>query len=396
MNLIRPGNIARAVSSAFFITILVVSSAQAATTSYSSKSLTELRSEQARLEALVKQKRDAAAGQKSVAQEAKDEITRLDREVSELSSLIKNTQGSINETAQSIGQLASDITNKESEIARRTEQVRVAVRQYMKVQVSRSEMGYIGLVFSSDGLSKDATTERSFASVKQEIQRRQAELEQARTDLQGQKTQQEGKKAQLEDYKKQNELQKYELARQESQQAALKKDAERAYTQLKEDEKKLLIEEARIESAITAKVQAEILARKSWSAVQRAASGTAISQGGVIGLLGSTGFSTGPHVHFSVYTPQGATVNPRTRLGSQYVWPVGNYRITQEYGPANWTNSVYTFHNGIDLAGPAGQPVFASASGRIILDEYYGGYGCAVVVEHPDGWLTLYGHMICK
>ena len=396
MNSFRPAIIARALSSAFFIAIFVAGTAQAATTSYTSKSLTELRSEQARLEALVKQKRDAAAGQKSVAQEAKDEITRLDKEVSELTSLIKNTESSISETSQSIGQLTTDINNKETEIARRTEQVREAVRQYMKVQVSRSEMGYIGLVFSSDGLSKDVTTKRSFASVKQEIQRRQDELKQARADLQNQKQEQEGKKAQLEDYKKQNELQKYELARQESQAAALKKDAEKAYTQLKADEQKLLAEEARIESAITAKVQAEILARKGWTAVQRAASGTAISQGNVIGLLGSTGFSTGPHVHFSVYTRQGATVSPRTRLGSQYVWPVGNYRISQEYGPANWKNSVYTFHNGIDLAGPAGQPVFAAGSGRIILDEYYGGYGCAVVIEHPDGWLTLYGHMICK
>ena len=396
MNLIRPNKIARATSSAFFISLLVVGTAQAATSSYTAKTLTELRNEQARLEALVADKRTAAAGQKSVAQEAKDEINRLDAEVADLAAQIKSTEGSIGATSQSINQLSSDITNKEAEIAKRIEQVRNVVRQYMKIQVSRSEMGYIGLVFSGDGLSKDVTAERSFASVKQEIQRRQDELTAAREQLQVQKAEQENKKAQLEDYKKQNELQKNELARQEAKQAALKKDAEKAYTQLKTEEQKLLAEEARIEAAITAKVQAEIAARKSWTAVQRAASGTPVEQGGVIGLLGSTGFSTGPHVHFSVYTPQGATVNPRTRLGSQYIWPVGNYRITQEYGPANWVNSVYTFHNGIDLAGPAGQPVYAAASGRIILDQYYGGYGCAVVVEHPDGWLTLYGHMICK
>lgn len=390
---------ARAISSAFFITVLlanVTSAATSASSSYATKSLNELRAEQTRLENLVKDKRAAASTQKTVAQEAKEEISRLDQDIVELAAVINKTKNSIADTSESISQLAGDISTKESEIERRIQQVREAVRQFMKFQVSRSEMGYISLVFSADGLSKDVTTQRSFASVKKEIQNRQTELEQVRADLQTTKLNQENKKVQLEDYKQQHEIQKSELARQERQQAALKKDAEKAYAELKEEEKKLLADEARIEAAITAKVQAEILSRRNLTAVQRAGSGTAVSQGEVIGLLGSTGFSTGPHVHFTVFTPEGATVNPRTRLGAQYLWPVTNYRITQEYGPANWKNSVYTFHNGIDLAGPVGQPVFASSSGRIILDQSYGGYGCAVVIEHPDRWLTLYGHMICK
>lgn len=363
---------------------------------YSSKSISELQAERNRLEALAKQKREAAAGQKDIAQDAKEEIAKIDDDIAEVAQLIRSTSSTISETVQSINQLTEDIKNRESEINHLLEQVKEAMRQFMKFQVSRSEMGYMSVVFSDEGLSKQVTTKRSFTSLKQEIQSRQQELEKAREDLQQQKLAQEGKKTQLEDYKRQNELQKQELARQEARQAALKKDAEKAYAQLKDEEKKLLTEEARIESAITAKVQAQIRSRQGLTAVQRASSGTPVEQGQIIGLLGSTGFSTGPHVHFSVFTPQGATVNPRTRLGSAYRWPVGNYRITQEYGPANWSNSVYTFHNGIDLAGPAGQPVYAAASGRVVLDEYYGGYGCAVVIEHPDGWSTLYGHMICK
>ncbi len=54
--------------------------------------------------------------------------------------------------------------------------------------------------------------------------------------------------------------------------------------------------------------------------------GTVLGQGQVLGLLGSTGRSTGPHVHYEVRTSAGRHINPVTllfpgrRVGSGFAW----------------------------------------------------------------------------
>lgn len=50
-------------------------------------------------------------------------------------------------------------------------------------------------------------------------------------------------------------------------------------------------------------------------------------------------------------------------------------------------------HTGIDIRSPVGTPVMASKSGRAFCLNVPTGYGKYVLIYHPDGMLTLYGHL---
>ena len=53
----------------------------------------------------------------------------------------------------------------------------------------------------------------------------------------------------------------------------------------------------------------------------------------------------------------------------------------------------YGFHNGVDIATAHGTPVGASCGGVVTAAGWMGGYGKAVIIDHPKGYRTLYGHL---
>jgi murein DD-endopeptidase MepM/ murein hydrolase activator NlpD len=49
-------------------------------------------------------------------------------------------------------------------------------------------------------------------------------------------------------------------------------------------------------------------------------------------------------------------------------------------------------HEGIDLAAPEGTPIAAAAAGQVLYAGDQKGYGTLVIIQHPDGRITLYAH----
>lgn len=81
------------------------------------------------------------------------------------------------------------------------------------------------------------------------------------------------------------------------------------------------------------------------------------------------------------YTPDAGAVSG---TGS-FVWPAAG-RITQGYS---------FYHKAIDIANRSGGPILAADSGTVVISGWVdnSGYGNRVVVDHGNGYVTLYAHL---
>jgi murein DD-endopeptidase MepM/ murein hydrolase activator NlpD len=78
------------------------------------------------------------------------------------------------------------------------------------------------------------------------------------------------------------------------------------------------------------------------------------------------------------------TLNQRS---DAWYLPLENYQFTSPYG-MRWGQ----LHAGDDLAAPEGTPFKAVHDGTVVLAQYYGGYGNAIIIDHGNGIQTVYGH----
>lgn len=70
-------------------------------------------------------------------------------------------------------------------------------------------------------------------------------------------------------------------------------------------------------------------------------------------------------------------------------------RITSSYGYRRnpFTNRGREMHYGVDLKGRRGDPVKATANGRVTFAGWKGAYGYVVMVKHKNGYETRYAHL---
>jgi murein DD-endopeptidase MepM/ murein hydrolase activator NlpD len=100
-----------------------------------------------------------------------------------------------------------------------------------------------------------------------------------------------------------------------------------------------------------------------------------------------------------------ARQNANDLSAAGFRWPEAAFRVTQEWGPTNFSmeppytyHGVYYphFHGGIDIAGGCGTPILAAKAGVVVasgrpLWPYDPGYG--VVIDHGGGIQTWYWHI---
>lgn len=74
--------------------------------------------------------------------------------------------------------------------------------------------------------------------------------------------------------------------------------------------------------------------------------------------------------------------------------PVDNLAFTSNFGVrSDPFRGVAAMHAGVDIPGPKGTPVYATADGVVERSGRYGGYGNLVEINHGRGIETRYGHL---
>lgn len=302
---------------------------------------------------------------------------------------IAQLQQQINETSQKIraneakrDDLKNQITQAEMELERQKQILGLNIKtMYLEGEITTLEM-----LATSKDLSEFVDKQQYRDSVQNKIKATLDKINSLKQQLTTQKAEVEGLI--------------YELGQLQSQQAADRnKQAEMlAYTeaqkrnyeqQIKENSDK--INELRAaQAALAAK-----LARGVFVSLGP------VNKGDIIGTVGNTGYSTGPHLHLEARSSAGSLLDPLGLIRTN-VWdyPVEPVSISQGFWEYN-TWYISKHHPGVDFTG-AGKPVRAVADGQVISrgcsadSSFFNGtraYGYVVVIQHPDGKFSVYAHM---
>lgn len=74
--------------------------------------------------------------------------------------------------------------------------------------------------------------------------------------------------------------------------------------------------------------------------------------------------------------------------------PVEGIRLSSTFGNrSDPFNGHARMHQGIDIPGPIGTPIYATADGVVRRSQWVNGYGNLVEISHGNGMETRYGHM---
>ncbi len=80
------------------------------------------------------------------------------------------------------------------------------------------------------------------------------------------------------------------------------------------------------------------------------------------------------------------------RSAEGYTWPsaggIGSYFGYRTHPILGYSR----LHGGIDIGGAWGQPIWAAKEGVVIMARVNGGYGNTIIVDHGNGYATLYAH----
>ena len=299
------------------------------------------------------------------------------------------TQDQINLTRQEIELYSSMIADKQLEVEAAQEEVDTQLALYRtRVRAMEENGGYnvLDLVLNTTDLGELLTNINDINDIMTADRELEESLIAARQHHERVKAEYEQTKISLEEKIDQLNLEIEELERQSEEAAQLIIDYESRIDLTEEEVAAYAAEEQQTQNELNDlfnQLEAQRAAEEAARRAAAAAAGT-LNQGGDPGS-GDSGTDSG----------ESESSTPAVVGSGSFSWPCPSCtyvtsRMGNRYHPIF---SEWRYHSGMDIGASYGSSVIASDSGTICYCGEKGGYGNCIMIDHGNGYYTLYGHL---
>ena len=93
----------------------------------------------------------------------------------------------------------------------------------------------------------------------------------------------------------------------------------------------------------------------------------------------------------NIHLPETSRLSADSPAHGDFVLPLKAGTLTSPYGERNYNGS-QQFHKGMDIAAEQDSEIAAVWNGTVIVAEQEPSYGNYIILQHDDGYTTLYAH----
>ena len=348
------------VSSALIIMV------NAASSSEIKKELTGLRSQQAEL------KKEREALQAKIKENQSKTQTLVDKK-SDIDQQISMTQASISNLNEQVQQYSLLIANKQAELEASQAEEKRLNEQYKTRIRSMEETGsisYWAILFGANSFSDLLDKIDVIQEIAKADQLMMDKMKAVSEKITSERTELEQQMAELDVTREELDQQEQELEDQRAEADTLLGDMMKAYEEMNADYEQNMANEAELSDEI-AKSEAAYYAALSKEEAER------------IAALNRQNNNKGSNSNSSGATNTGGWLYP---LPYQC-------QVTDSYGyRTHPLTGKYSWHNGVDFGAAAGTAILATKSGTVTTAAYSAAWGYYVVINHGDGYSSLYAH----